>query len=727
MGMVALTEQLITPRYTATSLVMMQPRPTRVIDLEAVVSDLAPDESSVETQIRVLTSRELAEQVAQELGLFSDPEFNPALKEQVDRSAVLASWFPDAAHEAGALATRLGEWLDHYRPTTVGVADEAQPETDGPPPSEGSGDSPASSPHEAVVANFLKKLDVSRGGRSFAISVDFTSTDPAKAARIANAVARAYVDRQLAGKETATSEATQWLTERVEQLRDRVLTSERAVEEYRAANQLLDGSGTGLNEQQLASLTARLIDVRAERDEKEAQLAQVREVIESGAGYDALAEVMSSPVILMLREQETTLLRQRAQLSREYGERHPMMLQLEAERQDLAAKIEREGRNVIQSLESEVRVAARREEALEQSLLEAKGQSSVISRARIQLSELEREAAANRSIYETFLARLAETREQQDLLQADARVISTAFVPAEPSFPKPRLMLVSGFLMSLTTGLLLAFLTEHLDRGLHAGRHLEQRLGVSNLGLVPTVRRLRRRQRHHQYLLEEPLSEYAEAIRSVRKSLQLLNIDQPPKVVMVTSTLPGEGKTTLATSLAASMASSSFNTMLVDLDLRHPSVARELTQPVSHDLLDFMTGRASLDEVIHSDPSVEGLAYIPIKQLTRSPLNLLESEKMSWLIAQLRTRYDYVVLDTPPTLGITDARATARLADAVLFVVRWRRTKAEPALRGLELLMESHARVAGAVMTQVNLRKLAKLAYGDPGEYYKAYKAYYQG
>jgi capsular exopolysaccharide synthesis family protein len=578
-----------------------------------------------------------------------------------------------------------------------------------------------------VVANFLKKLDVSRGGRSYAISVDFTSTDPAKAARIANAVTRSYVDTQLADKEAATTEATQWLTERVEQLRERVLKSERAVEEYRAANQLADGSGRGLNDQQLATLTARLIDVRAEREEKAARLAQVREVLKSGAGYDALAEVMSSPVALMLREQETTLLRQKAQLSREYGERHPMMLQLEAERQDLAAKIEREGRNVIQTLESEVRVAGRREQALEEGLLKAKGQSSVINRARIQLTELEREAAANRTIYETFLARLTETREQQDLLQADARVISAAFVPAEPSFPKPRLMLVSGFVMSLTTGLLFAFLTEHLDGGLHAGRHLEQQLGVTNLGLVPAVRRLKRRQRHHQYLLEESLSEYAEAIRSVRKALQLLNVDQPPKVVMVTSTLPGEGKTTLATSLAASMASSGFNTMLVDLDLRHPSVAREFTQPVDRDLIDFMTGRATLDDVVHSDPSVEGLSYIPIKQLTRSPLNLLESKKMSSLVVRLRASYDYVVLDTPPTLGITDARATARLADAVLFVVRWRRTKAEPALRGLELLKESHARVAGAVMTQVNLRKLAKLGYGDPGEYYKAYKAYYKG
>ena len=721
-GLVVLISELVTPRYTANSTVMIQPRPTQVIDLEAVVGELASDELSVETQIRVLTSRDLAEQVVQQLGLLSDPEFNPALEDRFGRSAVLARWRQDVP----ALVGQIGGWLDQYWPTTKGIADEAQAALDEPPSTGVGGDRPAMNQQEVVVANFIEKLDVSRGGRSYAIAVDFTSTDPAKAARIANAVVRSYLETQLADKAATTTGATRWLTQRVEQLRERVLASERAVQEYRAANQLTDGSGMSLHEQQLVGLTARLIDIRAERGEKEARLRQVREVIRSGGGYEALAEVMSSPVILMLREQETALLRQKAQLSREYGERHPSMLQVEAERQDLALKIDLEERNIIQTLESEVRVVRSREEALEESLTAAKSQSLVMNRARIPLVELEREAAANRTIYETFLSRLAETREQQDLLRADARVISAAAVPTEPSFPKPRLMLVTGFIMSLTTGLLFAFLTEHLDGTLQAGRHLERRLGVGNLGLVPTVRRLKRDQRHHQYLLDKPLSEYAEAIRSVRKSLQLLNIDQPPKVVMVTSTIPGEGKTTLATSLAASAASSGFNTILVDLDLRHPSVARELCQPVDRDLIDFMTGRATLDEVIYFDPTVEQLAYIPIKQLSRSPLNLLESARMASLVAQLRASYDYIILDTPPTLGITDARATARLADATLFVVRWRRTKAEAASRALELLLQSHVRVAGAVMTQVNLRKLAKLAYGDSADYHKSYRAYYK-
>lgn len=724
-GAGALLGELLTPQYTATSTVVIQPRPTRIIDLDAVVGDLAPDESSVETQITVLTSRDLVERVIHQLGLQSDPEFNPAIEAPGDRSFALASWLPDGDDGAGALVGQLGAWLDEYWPTSDGIADELQLEGQEHSPALDAEVIPATNELEPVVANLLRQLEVSRGGRSYAISVDFTSTDPMKAARIANAVVGSYVGGQLADKLAATTGATQWLTERVEQLRERVLESERAVEEYRTLNQLADGPGTGLNDQLLVGVNAALITARAERDEKEARLAQVRAVVESGRGYDGIAEVMSSPVILMLREQETLLLRQKAQLSREYGERHPTMLQLDAERRDLAAKIDHEARNIIRTLESEVTVAHRRERALEESLNEAKGQSAVINHAGIQLAELEREAAAHRAIYETFLTRLTETREQQDLLQADARVISAALVPDEPSFPKPGLMLVGGFVMSVTMGLFLTFLTEHLDRSLRSARHLEQRLGVTSLGLVPTVRRLRRHQRPYQHLLEKPLSEYAEAVRSVRKALQLSNIDQPPKVVMVTSTLPGEGKTTLATSLAASAASSGFKTIVVDLDLRHPSVARELNHRIKCDLIDFMTDRATLEDVIHSDPSVNGLAYIPIKQLTRSPLNLLESQKMAGLIASLRARYDYVVLDTPPALGITDARAIARLADAVLFVARWGHTKAEPALRALEVLFDSHARVAGAVMTQVNLRKLAKLAYGDSGEYYKSYQMYY--
>lgn len=703
----ALAAALIMPRYTATSAVLIQPRAAQVIDLDAVVGDLAPDEAMVETQIEVLASRELAEQVVQELGLLSDPEFNPAIAEEVDRSLAIAGWLHD------------------YWPTLEGIADELLPEMAKRPLAQNAAELPAAHQLETAVTVFLEKLEVRRGGRSYVLSIDFTSTDPENAARVANAVVRSYVDTQLADKLSATTEATRWLTERVEQLRDQVLEAERAVEDYRVVNQLVDSPGTTLNVQQLVGVNATLIATRAERAEKEARLERVREVVKSGGGYDGIAEVMSSPVIVMLREQETTLLRQKAQLSREYGERHPRMVHLAVERQDLAARIDLEARNIIRTLESEVTVARRRERALEESLNETKGQSAVIGRAGIQLAELEREAAANRVIYETFLTRLKETREQEDLLRPDARVISAAFVPDEPSFPTPKLMVVSGFTASLMMGLLLAFLAEHLDRSLRTGSHLEELLGVASLGLVPSVRRFKRLQKH-RYLLEKPLSEYAEAIRSVRKALQLSNIDRPPQVVMVTSTLPGEGKTTLATSLAASGAASGCNTILVDLDLRHPSVAREMNQPVRADLIDFMTGRATLDEVIYADPTADRLAYIPIKQLTRSPLNLLESQKMVSLIAALRARYDYIVLDTPPALGITDARATAVLADAVLFVVRWQQTKAEPALSALEILLNSHARVAGAVLTQVNLRRLAKLAYGDSGQYYKRYKTYYQ-
>lgn len=723
-GLAALASELITPRYTATSEVMIQPRQARVIDVDAVVENLPPDEFTIETQIRVLTSREIAEHVVQQLDLLSDPEFNPFLDRRLDSSPGIAHRLPELA---GGLATQIGAWLREYRPTSEGVATEIPSETDEGQSVGAPGSGVAPNPVEATVFNLLRKLEISRGGRSHVLSIDFTSTDPEKAARIANAVAESYVHTQLASKIQATTKATRWLTERVEQLRDRVLEGEHAVEEYRKANQLVDSpGGTPLNAQQLAAVNETLIAARAGRADKEARLEQLRQALQGGGRYDAIAEVIASPLIIMLREQETALLRHKAQLSREYGERHPQMLQVNAELQDLTAKIEREARNIVRVLEDEVTMAQRRERALEDSLAEAKSQSAAIGQAGIQLAELEREAAANRAIYETFLARLTETGEQKDLLEPDARLISAAFVPKSPSFPRPKLMVISGFTASVMMGVLLAFLTEHLDRSLRTGRHLEELLGVGSLGMVPAIRPRKGRQKHHQYLLEKPLSEYAEAIRSVRKSLELSNVDSPPQVIMVTSTLPGEGKTTLATSLAASCASAGFETVLVDLDLRHPSVARQLNQPVEADLIDFMTGQALLEDIIHTVPAVDRLSYIPIKQLTRSPLNLLESQRMSSLIADLRARYEYVVLDTPPTLGITDARTTALLADAVLFVVRWQQTKAEPAQRGIEILLESHARVAGAVLTQVNLRRLRKLAYGDSTDYHKSYRAYYK-
>jgi succinoglycan biosynthesis transport protein ExoP len=704
----------LTRRYTATADVMIKPRQVRVIDLESVIGELPPDRSLMETELDVLRSNYHAQRVIEELDLLSDAEFNPLMQPENVQPSLLAG---------------VTNWLSRNWLTTVSAANQlfALPSTREIEPADDIED-PDSYDYDrqmaAAVDQLFQSLNVSRSGDSQVISIDFTSTDPKKAARIANAVAELYVAGQRQEKLAATQEAATWLADRVEQLRRLVLKSEGAIEEYRAENKMVSGEQVSLGEQELANLNLQLLTAQAELAEKEARLLRVREVKSGGGSYGSLAEVMLSPVIIGLREQEAELLREEGQLSREYGPQHPIMLELAAEKEKLASKIELEIANIVANLENEVAVAHTREQALAEALDEAKDRSAVTSQAEIQLRQLEREAHANRSLYQTFLARLKQTEEQLNLIQPDAKVVSPAAIPEIPSFPQPKLMIAVGFTSSVMLGFLLALLRERLESTFHTGRQIHDVLGIASFGLVPSVRyRSKRQPKPHRYLLENPLSAYADAIRSVQQSLDLCCTSQRSQVVLVTSTLPGEGKTTLALSLSASAARSGRRIVVVDVDLRRPSIAREFDQPFGPGLVEFLAGQAAVDEIIYTAEFQTNLDFIPVQGLTSGPVDLLESREMAILLAGLRTRYDCVILDGPPAL-VTDARAAALLADTVLYAVQWKKTKAEVASHGLEALGASRVSVAGIVLTQVDLKRQAKYGYGDAAFYYKEYRRY---
>lgn len=695
----------ITPKYTAKALVMIDPRQAKVVDVQAVLQGLGTDAPTVETQVKVLKSRNHIEQVMESLRLFDDPEFNPSTKD--GRVS-----FP---LKLGALGEALAAWLPDEWLIATGLAEEPYPLDS---------QQRLELVRESAIERFDDRFKVAQEGRSYVIGVSFTSTDPKKAAQIANKAAELYVEGQRRLKLDATIRASDFLGSRLDALKADVQRAETAVAEFRKAHKLVDAKGASLKESQLADLSRELVTARATLAETQAKLRLVRELRDRGEELSSVADVLNSQVIVDLRRQEAQLVREESELKTFYGERHPKMLNLINEKANLQAKIRTEVDRIIKNLENDVKVAASRVAALERETAALSAQTAEQRELAVQLRQLEREAEASRQLYENFLQRFKETNEQQGIVESDARLISVAAPPEKPSSPGPVLFGAVGFTASLMFGTLLALLLERLDSGLRTARQIEESLGIPALGLVPRLDRLKRRQRPHQYLLAKPLSAYTESIRAIFTSLRLSNVDDPPKVVLVTSSLPQEGKTTLALSLATFAAQSSQKVLLLDLDLRHPSIHRDVDLEPAVGFVELMAGEATLDDVIVPDEE-SGVDLLPVKKQTANPTDILGSQKMRSLIAELRASYDFVVIDSAPLLGVTDSKVAAQLADKVLFVAQWEKTNVETARNGLQHLFEVRAPLAGAVLTQVDIKRHAMYGYGDVGQYYGKYQRYY--
>lgn len=698
----------ITPEYTATAALMIEPQQSNVVNFQTVIQGLTGDQATLATQVNLLASRDQIERVMDDMRLFEDPEFNPALRgdpsdllpiKVVGPFDKLLAWLPD-------------RWL-----IATGLAEERQPVLESEAPTLS---------REAAIDNFKKKLSVSTVDPSYVITIAFTSQDAQKAAAVANRAAEIYVQQQLDAKRGAAGEASGWLGARLEELRAEVEAAEAAVEAYRAQNNLLSAGGSGLSEQQLGDVNRQLIDAKAELAEKQAKLKLVREMRARNRGFDAIAEVLSSPVIISLRDQETQLLRQEADLRATYGDRHPRIQQLRTEKAQIYAKISAEIARIGTSLENDVEIVQARVDALESQLGGAKTATARDNDSLVRLRELERQAQASRTLYETFLQRFKEAKGQDEIIRSDARIISLAAPPVRPSTPGPRLFGAVGLAASLFLGSILALLLERGDKGLRSARQLERVLGAQPLALVPRLDRLKRKQKPHQYMMAKPLSIFTEAVRAIYTNLKLAAAAQPGLgyVVMVTSALPQEGKTTLTVSLASLIARSQKRVLLIDLDLRHPSIHREIGRPVTAGLVEYMVGDRTLEEVIHHDPT-SGLDYLPIKRQTANPTEVLDSDRMRQLIEACRQSYDFIVLDSAPVLSVTDSKVAARLADGALFLVRWAETHEEAASLAFQQLRDTGVAVRGIVLTQVDLKKHAQYGYGDMGQYYSKYSDYY--
>lgn len=697
----------LTPRYTATASVMLEPRTSRVVDVEAVLSGLPPDTETINSEIQVLRSRQLARRVVERLNLDEDPEFNAALRKpslwsrigRFDFRGMLPGGLSGGdANSTGARLAVSGK---------AAVSDETK-----------------EIQAAGVVDAFLDSLVVSAVQRSWVIEISIDSAVPRKSERIANTVADLYIVEQLEAKFEATKVATEWLGDRLTKLRGQLEISERAVERYRNQAGMVEGrNSVSVAMQQLSEINTQLVLARSGSAEATARLRQVERLLAKKGDVSSVGRVLSSALVQRLVEQESGLNRQLAEMSTEFGPKHPRMINMKAEVRDLRRKIGTEVNKIVVSLRNEVEVAKAREASLADTLSGIEDRMGVLNQSQVQLRALERDSEANRALYGTFLARFKEMSGQNELQSPDARIISRASIPIIQSAPRVKLIVGLAFVFSLIIGISLVFVVEQLDTGYRSMEQIEQLAEVAALGLVPMVK-TKKGESVARLILDQPISSYAESIRNLFVGLMLSNVDRPPKIVLVTSSMPDEGKSSIALSLARTVALSGRKVVVVDCDLRRPSMHVALGLQRTPGLVELLAKRATLDEAVQKDEA-SGADLITAGEQVSNTIDLVSSEQLKRLLANLGQTYDLVILDSPPILAVTDARVLSSAADKTIFVVRWEKTKREAVALGLRQVEMSGGSIAGVVLSKVDVRKHAGYSFADSGYYYGKNMKYY--
>lgn len=677
----------IKPVYESSAQVMIDARQNRVVDVEAVMQGLPSDQDSVRSEVEIMRSRKLATAVIQKLNLWQNPEFNDTLR------------------PAGPIKA-----LSNFASGLGGKADDpaAQAELE----------------KQRVIDQFARHLEVNVVRNSRVITISFRSENAQTARNVTSMVVDTYLTQQLEDKYEATQRATKWLNERLADLRAKVSQSEREVEVFRAQNNLTTGRDSTISAEGLSDLNTQLIMARTQRTELEARLRQVQS---QRSDLDTNSQVLSSPLIQKLREQESELIRKQADMTQRLGPRHPDMLKLQAELTDLKRNIQVEVGRIITGIKNEVEVARSRESALSGSLNSAENRQGRLGTQSVKLRELEREAEANRTLFETFLNRFKQTSSQEDLQTADARLISASSLPTEPAFPKPKIMIPLSIVLGFGLGVMIALLMEYLDRGFRSMEQVEQHTGLSPLGLIPELATVKGAANvlPQDFIVDKPTSVYAEAIRTVRTALLLTdNFGNTARSVLVTSSMPSEGKTSFTLSLARLSALSGQKIIVIDCDLRRPNVHRGLKLDNKMGMVDLLLGTHKLEEVIQKDKR-SNIDVVSTGRNVPNPADLLASDNMRKLIADLKTKYDLVIIDSPPVLAVADARVLSQLADKTIFLTRWAETARDVVLMAVRQLASNGANIAGILLTRVNLKKNARYGYADSGYYGRKYSQYY--
>ena len=668
----------MTPQYSAKATLLIESQPANVMSIEEVYNADTTRKDYMQTQYEIISSRQVARMAVEELGLADNATFMPPATEDNALMAKAKSWISSLLPEGDSSAQKVPLTEEQKREKRI----------------------------RAATNRLMNALSISLVNNTQVIEITAMSQSPELAAAIANTMGNVYVENYLQAKVDMTAKATSFLTESMEGLREKLDAAERELSRFYEENQLvnLNNGVVSLAAEELEELTEQLRDAQTTLNQNRTIYQQTQN---SGADYSALArlpEVLNHSNIQSVRRQEGDALSRVSELSKVYGPKHPKMIAANAELSSIRDTLQTQIRDLISSITTQYRASQNKVSTLQEKVAEAKSEYRTLSSLENRRRALQRDVDINQQMYNSMFTRLKETSELGGFKSANARILDPAVPPGNPAKPNKTLIIGAAFIASFGFGVLLAFVLEALNSGVRSVDDVEKKLGQRMLGLIPTLALKRKEELPLRAYFDNQFHHFSEAVRTLRTSLSLMNIEKQSQAILITSSVPKEGKTTVSTNLAFALGQLD-KAILIDADLRRPTIGKRFGVPNYQPGLSNLIMRThKLEEcLVHDEHS--GLDLISAGTIPSNPQELLAGDGFRALINYLKKHYKYVVVDTAPTQAVSDAMVVSKACDSVIYVVRADSTSEKMILNGLGRFLQVGHRVDGVVLNQVDLGK----------------------